>query len=83
MQLRKDGDVFFRCPFCWSKYSKRNGEPLKNAKSKYHSVSEYIKLNPDSVEVRDNKATIKLLGKDIPCDVGRFPEDKVGFVIIS
>lgn len=46
-ELRKDGDKYFKCPFCWSEYNKRNGNPLKKAVKKFHSIKTYMENNPD------------------------------------
>jgi hypothetical protein len=35
-ELRKDGNTFFECPFCFTKY-KKNNEPSKNAKNVIHN----------------------------------------------
>lgn len=66
-ELRKDGDTYFKCPFCCTSYNKNNRNPLKKATRKFHSLKSFILENPDKIKVKDNKVTIELTLTDIPC----------------
>ena len=38
IELRKDGDALFKCPFCYTKYLKNN-KPAKNALNLIHKIN--------------------------------------------
>jgi hypothetical protein len=76
IELRQNGDVFFECPFCWSEY-KKNGEPRKKARKKFHSIVSIIKNYPE--KIKDDILYIDTL----LCDPDRFPIEKFcGFSIV-
>ena len=50
-ELRKGGEIYFECPFCWSKY-KKNNKPSKNAKNVFH------KLESEQINIVDKRSVI-------------------------
>jgi len=81
IELKPNGDTFFECPFCWTNYNKRNGNPTKNASAKCHSIKSFMERFPDNVKVHNNNVTVVIEAANVPCDVDRFPKDKDGFMI--
>lgn len=79
IELQKDGDQYFKCPFCWTAYNKRNGKPLSKAVNKFHSIKTYINNNPDKIQMHK----VYIEAENVMCDVGKFPFDKYSGFCIS
>lgn len=58
-ELRRDGDTYFKCPFCRHPDSSR---------AKFHSVDRNIKGRNEPLQTLNGRHYIDLVGEDVPCE---------------